>query len=70
MQQLAEIKLYGLSINRGVWSRGTWGAYTPYYESSICSPLNMHAPDEIRNSMFMPRIKKALMGGIGCRRQN
>ena len=30
--------------------------------SSICSPLNMHAPDEIRNNMFLPPIKKALMG--------
>ena len=40
---------------RGVSSSGAKGAY---------------APDQIRNSMFLPLRKKALMGGIGDRRYN
>ena len=28
-----------------------------------------YAPYEVRNSMFLPLMKKALMGGIGGRRQ-
>ena len=31
----------------------------------ICSP-SKHALDEIRNSMFLPLMKKALLGGIGA----
>ena len=36
------------------------GAYAPY----------KYAPDEIRNSMFLPLMKKALMGVIEGRHQN
>ena len=28
-------------------------------------PPSKHAPDEIRNSMFLPLMKKVFMGGIG-----
>ena len=30
----------------------------------------VYSPDEIRNSMFLTLMKKALIGGIGGRRQN
>ena len=28
-------------------------------------PLGVYAPDEIQNSMFLPLMNKALMGGKG-----
>ena len=48
---------------RGVSSRGE---YSPDESNrvSICLPSN-HAPDKIRNSVFLPLMKKALIGHRG-----
>ena len=33
-------------------------------------PPSKYVPDEFQNSMFLPQMKKASMGGIGGGRQN
>ena len=56
---------------RGVPSHGALGVYAPDESNQwvICPP-SRYAPDEIRDSIFLPLMKKALMEGIGGRRQN
>ena len=46
------------------------GAYAPHESNhwGICRP-SKYAPDKIQNSMFLPLMKKAQMGGIGGRRK-
>ena len=41
-------------------------------QGGICPPPppSKYASGEIQNSMFLPLMRKALMGGIGGRRQN
>ena len=65
---LSSYKLtYVLSCNIGtrvVSSRDISGALNKIR----CAP-SKYAPEEIKNSMFLPLIKKAFMGGIGGRHQ-
>ena len=44
------------------------GAYSPVESNQkVHKPPSGYAPDEIRKSMFLPLMKKALMGGRGGR---
>ena len=45
------------SLCRGMSSSGAKGPYAP-------DESNQHAPNKIRNSMFLPLMKKARIGGI------
>ena len=51
------------TIHRGVSSHGASGTYVPEESNQrgTYTP-SKYAPDEIRNSMFLPLMKKALMG--------
>ena len=54
-----------LCLYRGVSSRGAYRAYSHESNYGMYAP-SKYAPDKIRYSMFLPLMRKALLGEVGA----